>query len=70
VIFLSFLVGSGECTFWSLHQYILWLFYKFDIHVCSPTRPNPGGGGETCAETGINIFFSKVLGTLTMKIVT
>ena len=26
----------------------------------SPTRPNPGGGGETCAETGINIFFTKV----------
>ncbi|XVF00180.1 hypothetical protein REPUB_Repub03eG0262900 [Reevesia pubescens] len=26
----------------------------------SPTRPNPGGGGETCAETGINIFFSKI----------
>ncbi|XP_041014598.1 retinoblastoma-related protein-like isoform X2 [Juglans microcarpa x Juglans regia] len=30
------------------------------IHVCSPTRPNPGGGGETCAETGINIFFGKI----------
>ncbi|KAM6582872.1 hypothetical protein CsatB_009874 [Cannabis sativa] len=26
----------------------------------SPTRPNPGGGGETCAETGINVFFSKI----------
>ncbi|KAG8501834.1 hypothetical protein CXB51_004110 [Gossypium anomalum] len=26
----------------------------------SPTRPSPGGGGETCAETGINIFFSKI----------
>ncbi|XWS57044.1 hypothetical protein CRYUN_Cryun09bG0137700 [Craigia yunnanensis] len=26
----------------------------------SPTRPNPGAGGETCAETGINIFFSKI----------
>ncbi|KAL0717054.1 hypothetical protein Bca4012_066376 [Brassica carinata] len=26
----------------------------------SPTRPNPGGGGETCAETGINIFFTKI----------
>ncbi|XP_031388847.1 retinoblastoma-related protein isoform X2 [Punica granatum] len=26
----------------------------------SPTRPNPGGGGETCAETAINIFFSKI----------
>ncbi|XP_030534586.1 retinoblastoma-related protein isoform X3 [Rhodamnia argentea] len=26
----------------------------------SPTRPHPGGGGETCAETGINIFFSKI----------
>ncbi|MBA0701490.1 hypothetical protein Goari_027118, partial [Gossypium aridum] len=26
----------------------------------SPTRPNPVGGGETCAETGINILFSKI----------
>lgn len=26
----------------------------------SPTRPNPGGGGETCAETSINVFFGKV----------
>nr|QYW07157.1 retinoblastoma-related protein 2 [Dimocarpus longan] len=26
----------------------------------SPTRLNPGSGGETCAETGINIFFSKI----------
>ncbi|KAG8493430.1 hypothetical protein CXB51_010979 [Gossypium anomalum] len=26
----------------------------------SPTHPNPVGGGETCAETGINIFFSKI----------
>ncbi|KAG6512896.1 hypothetical protein ZIOFF_031035 [Zingiber officinale] len=26
----------------------------------SPTRPNPTGGGETCAETGINVFFSKI----------
>uniref|UniRef100_A0A1J3EYU2 Retinoblastoma-related protein 1 n=1 Tax=Noccaea caerulescens TaxID=107243 RepID=A0A1J3EYU2_NOCCA len=26
----------------------------------SPTRPNPGGEGETCAETGINIFFTKI----------
>ena len=25
------------------------------------TRANPGGGGETCAETGISIFFGKVL---------
>ncbi|RZC71263.1 hypothetical protein C5167_034445 [Papaver somniferum] len=25
-----------------------------------PNRSNPGGGGETCAETGINVFFSKV----------
>ncbi|XP_035542050.1 retinoblastoma-related protein-like isoform X2 [Juglans regia] len=32
----------------------------WDIHVCSPTRPNPGGGGETCAETGISIFFGKI----------
>ncbi|CAL0303645.1 unnamed protein product [Lupinus luteus] len=27
----------------------------------SPTKPIPGGGGETCAETGINIFFSKII---------
>ncbi|KAJ0263884.1 Retinoblastoma-related protein 1 [Hirschfeldia incana] len=26
----------------------------------SPTRPIPGGGGETCAETGINVFFTKI----------
>ncbi|CAH8359941.1 unnamed protein product [Eruca vesicaria subsp. sativa] len=26
----------------------------------SPTRPNPGGGGESCAETCINIFFTKI----------
>ncbi|CAL5419625.1 unnamed protein product [Camellia sinensis] len=25
----------------------------------SPTRPNHGAGGETCAETAINVFFSK-----------
>lgn len=31
-----------------------------DFLVCSPTRPNPARGGETCAETGINIFFNKV----------
>lgn len=27
----------------------------------SPTRPNPLGGGETCAEIGINVFFSKIV---------
>lgn len=27
----------------------------------SPTKPNPGGGGETCAETGIGVFFSKIV---------
>ncbi|KAJ4778883.1 Retinoblastoma-related protein [Rhynchospora pubera] len=26
----------------------------------SPTRPNPAAGGQTCAETGIEIFFSKI----------
>ncbi|XP_078434477.1 retinoblastoma-related 1 [Wolffia australiana] len=26
----------------------------------SPTRPNPAATGETCAETGINIFFNKI----------
>lgn len=34
----------------------------------SPTRPNPGGGGETCAETGINIFFSKILKLAAVRI--
>ncbi|KMZ75895.1 Retinoblastoma-related protein [Zostera marina] len=27
----------------------------------TPTRPNPAGGGETYAETGIHIFFTKIL---------
>lgn len=36
--------------------------------MCSPTRPHPGGGGETCAETGINIFFIKVLDILKLDI--
>lgn len=27
---------------------------------CSPQRPNPHAGGETCAETCINVFFQKV----------
>ncbi|CAM8972446.1 unnamed protein product [Rhodiola kirilowii] len=26
----------------------------------TPTRPTPGGGGETCAETGINVCFNKI----------
>nr|CAB3481580.1 unnamed protein product [Digitaria exilis] len=26
----------------------------------SPTRPDPAAGGETCAETGIGVFFSKI----------
>ncbi|VAI74521.1 unnamed protein product [Triticum turgidum subsp. durum] len=26
----------------------------------SPTRPNPAAGGETCAETGIGVFLSKI----------
>ncbi|XP_042501717.1 retinoblastoma-related protein [Macadamia integrifolia] len=34
----------------------------------SPTRPNPGGGGETCAETGINVFFSKILKLAAVRI--
>lgn len=28
--------------------------------VCSPTRPIPGGGGETCAETAMTVIFGKV----------
>ncbi|KAI0511454.1 hypothetical protein KFK09_012084 [Dendrobium nobile] len=27
----------------------------------SPTRPSPSGGGETCAEISINVFFSKIV---------
>ncbi|XP_008231639.1 PREDICTED: retinoblastoma-related protein [Prunus mume] len=34
----------------------------------SPTRPNPGGGGETCAETGISIFFSKIVKLAAVRI--
>ncbi|XP_072973608.1 retinoblastoma-related protein isoform X1 [Typha angustifolia] len=34
----------------------------------SPTRPNPAGGGETCAETGINIFFSKIVKLAAIRI--
>lgn len=34
----------------------------------SPTRPNPGGGGETCAETGINVFFTKILKLAAVRI--
>ncbi|RZC59567.1 hypothetical protein C5167_006865 [Papaver somniferum] len=34
----------------------------------SPNRPNPGGGGETCAETGINVFFSKILKLAAVRI--
>eukprot|EP00268_Persea_americana_P048522 TRINITY_DN5135_c0_g1_i2.p1 TRINITY_DN5135_c0_g1~~TRINITY_DN5135_c0_g1_i2.p1 ORF type:complete len:1002 (-),score=177.72 TRINITY_DN5135_c0_g1_i2:206-3211(-) len=26
----------------------------------SPARPNPAGGGETCAEAGIHVFFTKI----------
>ncbi|KAG1330964.1 Retinoblastoma-related protein [Cocos nucifera] len=34
----------------------------------SPTRPNPAGGGETCAETGINIFFNKIVKLAAIRI--
>ncbi|XP_020261207.1 retinoblastoma-related protein isoform X2 [Asparagus officinalis] len=34
----------------------------------SPTRPNPAAGGETCAETGINIFFSKIVKLAAIRI--
>ncbi|XP_059657881.1 retinoblastoma-related protein-like [Cornus florida] len=34
----------------------------------SPTRPNPGGGGETCAETAVNIFFSKIVKLAAVRI--
>ncbi|KAK4402561.1 Retinoblastoma-related protein [Sesamum angolense] len=34
----------------------------------SPTRPNPGGGGETCAETAVNVFFSKIIKLAAVRI--
>ncbi|KAL8138094.1 hypothetical protein V2J09_004095 [Rumex salicifolius] len=34
----------------------------------SPARPSPGGGGETCAETGINIFFNKIVKLAAVRI--
>ncbi|KAJ6846103.1 retinoblastoma-related protein-like isoform X2 [Iris pallida] len=33
----------------------------------SPARPNPAGGG-TCAETGINVFFTKILKLAAIRI--
>ncbi|KAK1259915.1 Retinoblastoma-related protein [Acorus gramineus] len=33
----------------------------FQSAFASPTRPNPAGGGETCAEAGMNVFNSKIL---------
>ncbi|KAM0947141.1 putative transcription repressor RB family [Dioscorea sansibarensis] len=34
----------------------------------SPTRPNPAGEGETYAETGINVFFSKIIKLAAIRI--
>ncbi|KAJ0973519.1 hypothetical protein J5N97_021478 [Dioscorea zingiberensis] len=34
----------------------------------SPTRPNPAAGGEMCAETGINIFFGKIVKLAAIRI--
>ncbi|KAF6143614.1 hypothetical protein GIB67_012413 [Kingdonia uniflora] len=34
----------------------------------SPQRPNPGGSGETCAETGTNVFFSKIVKLTAVRI--
>ncbi|KAJ8466552.1 hypothetical protein OPV22_029104 [Ensete ventricosum] len=34
----------------------------------SPTRPSPTGGGETCAETGTNIFFNKIVKLAAIRI--
>ncbi|XP_052205524.1 retinoblastoma-related protein isoform X2 [Diospyros lotus] len=34
----------------------------------SPTRPNPGAGGETCAEAAISIFFSKIVKLAAVRI--
>ncbi|KAK1368287.1 retinoblastoma-related protein [Heracleum sosnowskyi] len=34
----------------------------------SPTRANPGGGGETCAETAINVVFGKIVKLAAVRI--
>lgn len=34
----------------------------------SPTRPNPSGRGETCAETSVNLFFSKIVKLAAVRI--
>lgn len=34
----------------------------------SPTRPSPGGGGETCAETAIKVFFGKIIKLAAVRI--
>ncbi|XP_073305518.1 retinoblastoma-related protein-like [Primulina huaijiensis] len=34
----------------------------------SPTRPNPGDGGETIAETAINVFFNKTIKLAAVRI--
>lgn len=34
----------------------------------SPTRANPGGGGETCAETAVNVIFGKIVKLAAVRI--
>ncbi|XP_076892687.1 retinoblastoma-related protein-like [Bidens hawaiensis] len=34
----------------------------------SPNRPNPAGRGETCAETSVNLFFSKIVKLAAVRI--
>ncbi|KAL1834381.1 hypothetical protein ACET3Z_004032 [Daucus carota] len=34
----------------------------------SPTRANPGGGGETCAETAISVVFAKIVKLAAVRI--
>ncbi|KAK4486358.1 hypothetical protein RD792_009030, partial [Penstemon davidsonii] len=34
----------------------------------SPTGPSPGGGGETCAETALNVFFGKIVKLAAVRI--
>ncbi|KAL4570058.1 hypothetical protein LXL04_025708 [Taraxacum kok-saghyz] len=34
----------------------------------TPTRPNPAGRGETCAETAVNLFFSKIVKLAAVRI--
>lgn len=54
-----FIVGFFSFIYCSIQGFVFAL-KGWSLNFYSPTRPNPGGGGETCAETAINVFFGKV----------